>query len=222
MPESTTKKTATDNAKEAARSATAVVNVCLPGVVTAYDKTTQSASVHIVPCFRRKDPLTKTVEPYQPPDIHGVPVAFPGAGDFSVTWPLAVGDTGMIFFSDRSMDEWKSVGGTDSEPQDLRRHNLTDAIFVPGLRSFAEAVPADGVDDDAMVLGAPEIKLGSSAASDFVALASLVRTELDAIWTAFDGHSHTYIPGTLAVQLTTGNPSGGPSGPVESAKVKSE
>lgn len=163
------------NMKEAARSAVACVNVCLPATVVDYDDTTQKASVKLVPRFRRKDAANgNQIVCYDPPNISGVPVAFPGAGEFSITWPLAAGDTGYVVFSDRSMDEWLSSGASRTEPQDIRRHNITDAIFVPGMRPFSDALGSEAIDSSALVITGDCIKLGSSSASDFVALASLV------------------------------------------------
>jgi hypothetical protein len=71
------------------------------------------------------------------------------------------------------MDEWKAQGGTTSEPQDPRRHDLTDSVFIPGLRSFApaEVIPAAGRADDAMVIWGDDIRLGDASATDYVALA---------------------------------------------------
>ena len=225
MPDPTTEASAINNLREAARSATALVNVALPGTVVKYDAALQKATIRIVPCFRRKDPSNgNAVECFRSPDIHNVPVAWYQTTGFSFTFPLAVGDTGMLMFMDRSIEEWRDSGKAQTTPEDPRRHSLNDAVFVPSITSFNAPIPSAGIDGTAAVLRAPEIKLGSSLASDFIALASLVTTELDAIWTAFSGHSHTHVAplhpsGTL---LTTGNPVGGPSASVASAKVKSE
>lgn len=169
MPPSTSKPSATGNANEAARGAVAAINVALPATIVSYDRTTQKAVIRIVPCRRRRGGAGE-VEVYRPPEIPGVPVLFPGGGDLSITWPLAAGASGLAVFVDRSMDEWLSEGGVESEPQDPRRFDITDAVFIPGLRSFAEAVPAAGTDATATVLRAPMILLGSSAASKAVAL----------------------------------------------------
>lgn len=50
--------------------------------------------------------------------------------------PVAVGDTGLLIFSDRSLDVWLATGGI-VDPGDDRRHALSDAVFVPGLRPFS-------------------------------------------------------------------------------------
>ena len=211
------KDTQASVAKEFARAATASVNVALPATVQSYDKDTQKVSVKIVQSFRRKDATKKgqadEIVAYRTPIIAGVPVAWWGAGDFSFTCPLAVGDTGLLVFVDRSMDEWLATGAEETEPADTRRHDLTDAVFIPGLRSFAAAIAANGLSDDAAVLKADklivhcdDIKLGSSAASDAVALKSLVESELASIRSEVALHTHP-VPGvTVGAGSTTSSP----------------
>lgn len=179
-----TRPTFTDNVREAARSAVAGVNVALPATVVSYDAVTQTATIRVVPCFRRKDPSQGgAVVCYSPPDVPGVPVAFPGAGDWSITWPLAAGDSGVLLVCDRSTDEWRSEGGTRTEPQDPRRHNLTDGVFLPGARSPAEALAAAGYDASALVIAGSGIKLGSSSADERVILGDEFLTDLQAVLT---------------------------------------
>lgn len=177
----------TSNARDLVRLAAASVHVAYPGTVVSYDSAAQRAVIRIAPSFRRADPNGGPPVLYRAPDIPGVPVAFPGGGpDYSDTWPLAAGSSGLVVITSRSMDEWLSAGGTTSEPQDPRRHDLTDAVFLPGLRSFAaaEVVPAAGLHASARVIRAPLVLLGDNTATDFVALASLVETQLTALKTA--------------------------------------
>lgn len=166
MPGPTNKPDTTSNAREAARSAVACVNVALPASVVEYDEATQTATIKVVPCFRRKDPAQGgAVVCYDPPDVPGVPVAFPGGGGYSITWPLEAGHTGVLLICDRSLDEWKSQGGTRTEPQDPRRHNLTDGVFIPGVRSPSSPLESSAYDSAAMVVAGDAIKLGSSSAT---------------------------------------------------------
>lgn len=84
------------------------------------------------------------------PVIPSVPVEFPSAGDYRITFPIAVGTTGLIHFSEASLDVWLAKGGT-VDPQDDRRFNLSDAIFSPGLRAIAE--PHGSTPTDRMTIG---------------------------------------------------------------------
>lgn len=195
MTAPTSQPDAHSNTREAARAATAVVNVCLPATVVSYDHTTQVATVKVVPKFRRKDPgKGNQAVAYDPPDLPGVPVAFPGGGDYSITWPLQPGDTGRIVVCDRSLDEWKATGAARTEPQDQRRHNLSDAIFVPDLRSPKAPREGDALQPDGMVVRAttkvvvdcPDVRLGSNSATKGVALGPDVHTQLLAIKSLLD------------------------------------
>lgn len=66
--------------------------------------------------------------------LHDVPVVMPQGQDFRVTYPVAVGDLGLALFCDRNLDAFlASDGTTPKDPQDDRNHDLSDAVFFPGL-----------------------------------------------------------------------------------------
>lgn len=69
------------------------------------------------------------------PPIQNVMVSMPMGGDYSLKLPIAVGDTGIALFCDRSLDIWSVQGGM-VDPQDGRNHDFSDAIFIPGLYPF--------------------------------------------------------------------------------------
>ena len=79
-----------------------------------------------------------------------VPVCFPGSGGWKVTFPISKGDTGLLIFCSRSIDRWLSEGGS-VDPQDDRTHDLSDAVFVPGLTDFAH--PIDPFKNDRLTIG---------------------------------------------------------------------
>jgi phage baseplate assembly protein gpV len=63
-----------------------------------------------------------------------VPVHFASGGGFTITHPVKSGDEGIAIFSSRCIDGWWDKG--DLQPQlETRRHNLSDAMYVPGIRS---------------------------------------------------------------------------------------
>ncbi len=117
------------------------VNVALPGRVESYDSSRQRAVVQ--PLIRRgyaDESGDRQAESL--PAIAEVPVMFPGSGDFSIDWPVARGDTGLLVFASASLDRWLALGGEEVDPEDDRRHALTDAVFYPGLRPSPLAGPA--------------------------------------------------------------------------------
>lgn len=159
------------------------VHTAIPAKVLSYDSTKQSVSVQ--PLIRRgyvDAAGERQVESL--PVINGVPVSFPGSGNFSITWPLAEGDTGLLLFAEASIDKWKSYGG-EVDPMDDRRFHLSDAVFVPGLRPFNSAIPSTGVHATAMVIQSN----GAIHAGGSSALA--LKADIDALraWAA----THTHI-----------------------------
>lgn len=71
------------------------------------------------------------------PILQNVPVSMPMGQGYSIKLPIAVGDTGYCIFSDRSLDAWLAGNGSVVDPQDARQHDISDAIFVPGLVPFS-------------------------------------------------------------------------------------
>ena len=173
------------------------IHVALPARVESYDSVKQVVSVQ---------PLTKEVsqdESGSPlveslPIVNNVPVVFPGAGGYQLRFPVTVGDEVLLIFTDRSIDQWKSQGG-EVDPIDLRRHNLTDAIAIPGLHNLTQN-KLQAID----VISDGTVKLGSGAAQ-FVALANIVNSAFSSLVTTFNAHVHTGVTtgaGTSAVPAT--------------------
>lgn len=118
-----------------------------------------------------------------PPDIITmIPVEYPGASTGGVTFPLLPGDTGRCVFTDRALAAWLQTGNPVApvDPESGRTHNLGDAVFVPGLKTDADAIAAGPVDMTATVLdGAALVKIGAGAA-DFAAQANVLVSAIDA------------------------------------------
>lgn len=125
------------------------VHVALPGKVESYDSLLQKADVK---------PLVKhpvvyrdgTTDLDELPIIRGVPLVFPRAGGFFLSLPVAKGDTVLLVFCERSLDEWMfSTGDVDVDPDDTRKHDISDAVAIPGLFPFAKALkPTDSSGTD--------------------------------------------------------------------------
>lgn len=162
------------------------LHTSLPGKVVKYDPSTQKADVQPLIKERYADE-NGAMQARELPVIPAVPVQFPGAGGYRITFPVNVGDTGLIVFSEASLDKWLVSGGT-VDPADDRRHDLTDAVFLPGLRDFGHALasaPTDratfGKDDGLQIHVDPTlISIGSNSAAqlEFAALGDAIQTYL--------------------------------------------
>jgi hypothetical protein len=122
------------------------------------------------------------------PVIPNVPVIFPGSGSFRFTFPVNVDDQVLLVFADGALDRWLSTG-KELDPEDLRTHDLTDAIAIPGLRWTGQ--PWAGLDAAGGVIGRDgglsvhfreeHIGLGEEDPADAVAMAAKVRAEIQAL-----------------------------------------
>jgi hypothetical protein len=72
-------------------------------------------------------------------DILSVPVIMPGSATSLVSFPINAGDTVLLVFSQRSMDNFKIGNGQPTQPNDARKFQAEDAIAIPGLFTFAKS-----------------------------------------------------------------------------------
>lgn len=114
------------------------LNTAIPARVLDFDAERQEASVQPVIKSRLKDGRVLSRAP-----ITGVPVMFPAAGGGILTFPVQRGDTVLLIFSQRSIDRWVQSDGGEIDPGDNRKHDISDAIAIPGLFPFPRALSAD-------------------------------------------------------------------------------
>jgi hypothetical protein len=117
----------------------------LPAIVQSYDPTKASVSVQpsIMGQFRQQNgPNADEVwTDVKLPVLVDCPVFFPGGGGYLVSFPLAKGDEGGVIFSARCIDAWWQSGGIQRQAE-VRLHDLSDGMFIPGLFSLPR-VPAN-------------------------------------------------------------------------------
>lgn len=101
-------------------------HTAFPAEIVSYDATLQRAKIQ--PVLKKK---YRTGEIVEVPVINDVPVAWPRAGQAIMHFPLKAGDTGLAICSERSVDLWKTFGGK-VDPKDTRKHDYSDAFFLPG------------------------------------------------------------------------------------------
>lgn len=120
-------KTLPEVIRKALEVFSADLHVGIPARIEKFDASTGLADVK---------PLVKDVDPdgvsRSVPVVTNVPVHFPGAGGFRMTFPVKPGDPCFLLFSDRSLDVWLSKGG-EVDPVDPRRHALSDAVAILGI-----------------------------------------------------------------------------------------
>jgi hypothetical protein len=122
-----------------------------------------------------------------------------------MTIPVQVGDEGLIHFAERSLDNWLDRAGVQppAEPIQPRSHDLTDAVFVPGIVPVPHAI--DSWSDDSIEVRNKEGTTALSVSVDTVAMRS--------------GGASIYLPGDGTIHFNGDivHDSGGLSG---SGKLK--
>lgn len=115
------------------------VHTCMPGRVVSYDAKTQKAVIK--PTIKRLIVHEDGEELLEAlPEIPDVPIFFGRGGGFFITFPLEPGDLVELRFSERSLDNYLSGEGDDTDPDEFRMFDLSDAIATPGLYPFKRAI----------------------------------------------------------------------------------
>lgn len=115
------------------------IHTAMPGQIISYDFTTQMATIQ--PCINKRW-VTGAIN--QMPVLQNVPVIFPNSGGASLTFPVNAGDTCLLVFCERSIDDWKSNGVNANgvvTPSDPRKLDLSDGVAFVGLKPFNSAFP---------------------------------------------------------------------------------
>lgn len=68
------------------------------------------------------------------PILPDIPIHHTGGGGVTLTHAHKKGDEGWIIVSDASIDAWHQQGGIQAPPDTLT-HALSDAVYIPGVRS---------------------------------------------------------------------------------------
>ena len=120
--------------REIARAQLSEVFTALPATVVKFnvpDEVTVSAQATVQYQQRKPDGTWNYLT--LPPCIH-CPILFPRGGPFVMTFPLAVGDEGLLIFASRCIDNWWLQGGIQKQAE-LRMHDISDGFFLPGCFS---------------------------------------------------------------------------------------
>lgn len=132
----------------AQENAQAQMWTALPGIVKAVDLAKQTCSVQ--PAIRGSvtDKEGKT-SPCDLPLLVDVPIVFPRAGGFALTFPVQEGDECLVVFASRCIDAWWQNSGVQ-EPAEWRMHDLSDGFAI--LAPTSQPRKLDGVLSDAVHL----------------------------------------------------------------------
>lgn len=189
--------------KEFVKGMLAGVHTCMPGEIVSYNYAKQKASVK--PLLKRAY-VDGTFSSY--PVINDVPVVFPRSGGASLTFPVEKGDTVMLVFSERTMDQWLNKG-SESVSMLERQFSLNDAIAIPGLIPFSSDSKASNNTDVELSFKNQKITIKPNGNIE-IGGAPLQSLMTKAAMDAFNLHTHLV---TIA-SLVTPTPSAPPTIPM--------
>ena len=106
----------------------AMMNCCSIGTIEKFDKDLQTASVQIV--YKRV--VSEVEKDY--PLLLDCPVVVLSGGTSSLRFPIKVGDTCLVLFCDRNIDNW-FASGNNMKPNTPRKHDISDGIALVGINS---------------------------------------------------------------------------------------
>ena len=129
------------------------------------------------------------------PIIADVPVLFPRAGGFFISFPIKEGDCVQLIFNESTIGDWWCQEETNIE---TTRHSLSGAVAVPGVYPREESlqdVPTEnmalGNENGAQIhLSKDEIRLGDKDSKEALAFAKPVLSALKAIIEELGSHKH--------------------------------
>lgn len=126
------------------------LHTSMPGIIASFNAATQTATVQpaIKRIFKTREETDELLTPSAIPPLINVPVQFPRAGGFCMTFPVKKGDECLLVFSERSIDYWHRSGGVKN-PGGKRFHHLSDAVAIMAISSIPNAIvdfATDGVE----------------------------------------------------------------------------
>lgn len=108
-------------------------------------------------------------------------------GEGSLTFPISQGDTCLILFNDRDIDQWFFTGQTAQAPATDRLHSFSDGIALVGLRPATAPILDYDTTRASLNFGTTRVAVGPAGVlitadpTDTITLGTILNTLLSAI-----------------------------------------
>jgi hypothetical protein len=172
------------------------IRVALTARVDSYDRT--AGTVDVTPCTQVQVGTATGVVWADLGQLRSVRVVWPAGGGSVLTFPIAAGNLVTVLIRDTSHAEVDAgVDVYPTTPAARARWSPADAVALPGYTTDRDPLPSTATSATDVVVYMPngvELRIGGSGAAEALALARLVKQELDAISSAFSGHTHALPP----------------------------
>lgn len=131
--------------KAAIQEFTDGVHTAIPGTIITFDAGKCEASVQLIGKYNKPDGSKLDY----PPAAH-VPVVFPQVSNQQITiaFPVKPGDGCLVVIAEQALEAWRAGGESNLD----LKHDLTNAIAVPGLFRTPNAAMGKAVSEDAIIL----------------------------------------------------------------------
>jgi hypothetical protein len=156
------------------------------GIVQSYDPITRTCVA--VPVMKR--PVLQEEGDYEAqerPALSDVPVIFPAAGPYRITWPLSYGDSVLLVHTMIHAGAFLASGQPGIEPDVTTMHAPGSTWAIPGVVPTLQVTPGalSGItlekEGGAAISVDDIVSLGASQGGDYVALAAKVDANFDAL-----------------------------------------
>lgn len=129
------------------------------GVIESFDTAAQTATIQLV------DKATKiysdSEELISYPPLSQVPVFINKGQNGGVTIPIVKGDTCLVLFNDKDLDNW-FTDGLIQKPNTTRTHDLSDGIAIVGIRNSINKITDYNNEETLINYLANKISIGNS------------------------------------------------------------
>lgn len=133
--------------------------------IQSFDAATQTcrATINYTKTVSQTAPNGKVISVPKPyPILVNVPIISLFGGVAGVTFPIKKGDTCVILFNDRDIDNWFISGDTNAETVTKRTHSLSDGLALVGVRSKKNALSNYDTSNLVLFHGANKITVSES------------------------------------------------------------
>ena len=124
----------------------AEMNCVNVGIIEAFDPATQTATIQIALKSIQDVEADGTRIIKERPLLLECPVMVLSGGASHLTMPIVKGDSCIVLFNDREIDNWFTSGGQQT-PTSYRKHDIADGLAIVGIRNIQNAI------DDYLVNG---------------------------------------------------------------------
>lgn len=138
-------------------------HTAIPGIIQKYDVATQTADIQIVVSrMNREDGTTQQI-----PILPNVPIMHPRSESACVHLPIKAGDSVLVIFAERNIDDWRRTGNPGDAPDD-RRHHYSDPVGIVGLFPDNKPLAIDSGDETKLVVQCGDRKITVSDGGDIL------------------------------------------------------